>query len=111
MANARARWLRANQTDAERALWLRLRELRQQGHHFRRQAPIGPYIADFVCHSARLVIEVDGGQHGLDDEAAADARRTLWLEGEGYRVLRFWNPDILGNMDGVMQVVREALGV
>ena len=85
--------------------------MRRQRHHFRRQAPISPYIADFACHSARLVIEVDGGQHGLDDEAAADARRTLWLEGEGYRVLRFWNPDVLGNMDGVMQVVCEALGV
>ena len=71
---------------------------------------MGPYIVDFVCHSSKLIIEADGGQHGLDAEAGADAERTFWLSGEGYRILRFWNPDIRGNMDGVMQVVCQALG-
>ncbi|RAU23655.1 endonuclease domain-containing protein [Paramagnetospirillum kuznetsovii] len=111
VADTRARWLRANQTDAERALWKCLRELKTVGFHFRRQAPIGPYIADFASHAARLIIEVDGGQHGLEDGVIADTRRTVWLEGQGYRVLRFWNSDVLGNMDGVMRVVRETLGL
>ncbi|ARJ64865.1 hypothetical protein WV31_03815 [Magnetospirillum sp. ME-1] len=109
MANARARWLRANQTDAERALWRRLRELKAEGFHFRRQAPIGSFIADFACHSARLVIEVDGGQHAEGVQADYDERRTAWLEVQGYRVLRVWNSDVLGNIDGVMRVVRDAL--
>jgi very-short-patch-repair endonuclease len=84
--------------------------LRTEGFHFRRQAPIGTFIADFACHSARLVIEVDGGQHGAARNAQADAERTVWLESQGYRVLRFWNFEVLGNIDGVMRVVRDTLG-
>jgi len=85
--------------------------LKAAGFHFRRQAPLGPYIADFACHAARLVIEVDGGQHAEDGGVERDMRRTAWLEGQGYRVLRFWNSDVLGNVDGVMTVVRETLGL
>ncbi|CAA7616469.1 conserved hypothetical protein [Magnetospirillum sp. LM-5] len=110
MADKRARWLRANQTEAERHLWLRLRVLRSEGSHFRRQAPIGPFIVDFACHARRLVVELDGGQHAVPEHRDRDRDRTVWLESQGYRVLRFWNNDVLGNADGVMVVVREALG-
>ena len=90
-------------TDAERKLWryLRLRQL--DGHKFRRQVSIGPYIADFACLKAMLVIEVDGGQHA--DAYAYDSRRDDYMRGQGYRVLRFWNNDVLGNMEGVWQVI------
>ncbi len=111
MANARARWLRANQTDAERHLWKRLRELKADGAHFRRQAPIGRFVTDFACHSRRLVIELDGGQHADAEAVANDRNRTRWLNEQGYRVLRFWNNEVLGNTDGVMMVVCEALGI
>jgi very-short-patch-repair endonuclease len=99
MPDERARQLRKNMTDAERKLWhyLRLRQL--EGHKFRRQVRIGPYIADFVCLKAMLVIEVDGGQHA--DARAYDSRRDDFLRGQGYRVLRFWNNEVLSNMDGV----------
>ena len=109
MANDRARTLRKNMTDAAQALWRVLRTYKDNGFHFRRQAPMGPYIADFVCHSAKLVIEVDGGQHGLASHQAADDRRTGWLEGQGYRVLRFWNNDVLSNTDGVAALIEAAL--
>ncbi len=90
-------------TDAERRLWryLRLRQL--DGHKFRRQVPIGPYIADFVCLKAMLVIEVDGGQHA--EAHAYDSRRDDFMRGQGYRILRFWNNDVLANMDGVWQTI------
>ncbi len=109
MANERARRLRAEQTDAERRLWRELRGLKSDGFHFRRQAPIGRYIVDFACHTARLAIEVDGGQHGMVDMAERDDARTEWLAGRGFRVLRFWNDEVLGNIDGVMRVVADAL--
>jgi len=70
---------------------------------------MGPYIADFACHAAKLVIEVDGGQHGTDQARAADARRSAWFDGQGYRVLRVWNTDVLQNLDGVMQLIDTAL--
>jgi very-short-patch-repair endonuclease len=107
MANNRARTLRQNLTDAERRLWFHLRRKQLNGHRFRRQVPIGPYIADFVCFEAKLVIEVDGGQH--NDDAEKDARRTALMESQGYRVLRFWNNEVLGNTDGVLETIRRLL--
>lgn len=107
MANERARALRAEPTEAERKLWDVLRYKRMAGHRFRRQAPIGRYIVDFVCFERKLVIEVDGSQHAVDTER--DAARTAWLESQGFRVLRFWNNDVLRNIDGVAAVIREAL--
>jgi very-short-patch-repair endonuclease len=103
---ARARSLRANITNAERKLWYALRDRRFAGHKFRRQVPVGPYIADFICYSARLVIEVDGGQHA---ESPRDARRDRWLAQNGFRVLRFWNNEVLQNLEGVWTVIFETL--
>jgi len=105
----RARRLRRATTDAERMLWQCLRAIKPNDSHFRRQATIGPYFADFACHERRLVIELDGGQHNMPDGVAADAERTAFLESRGYRVLRFWNNDVLGNIDGVMTVIAAAL--
>ncbi len=78
-----------------------------QGHRFRRQVPIGHYIADFACHAARLVVEVDGGQH--DPQSEDEIARTQAIEGQGYRVLRFWNNDVLSNLEGVHHVLTGAL--
>ncbi len=111
MANKIARQLRQNQTDAEKKLWRKLRHLKSSGFHFRRQAPIGNFIADFACHSANLIIECDGGQHAHDEAVLKDAERTAWLETQGYKVLRFWNNDILTNIDGVMQIIHLELGL
>lgn len=111
VASERARTIRNNKTDAERVLWRALRELNRQGFHFRQQAPIGPYIADFCDHSAKLVIEVDGGQHGEDDQRRHDDERTAWLSAEGYHVVRFWNRDVMTNLDGVMTGILVSLGV
>ena len=105
----RARRLRRDTTDAERKLWLRLRELPMGSSHFRRQATIGPYFADFACHANRLVIELDGGQHGDGPNAASDAKRDAYMRNSGYRVLRFWNNDVMQNIDGVMHVIAEAV--
>jgi very-short-patch-repair endonuclease len=102
-----AKKLRREMTDAERALWWRINREQIEGYKFRRQVPIGRYVADFACMSERLVIEVDGGQH--DDRKALDDARTRWLGTQGYRVLRFWNNDVLGNMDGVLDLIRRAL--
>lgn len=87
-----ARHLRHSQTDAEARLWLRLRNRRLCGLKFRRQAPLGPYIADFVCASAQLIVELDGGQH-LD--SFRDLARDRWLLEQGWTVLRFWNDEVL----------------
>ena len=102
-----ARKLRANMTDAERRLWSALRDRRLQQFKFRRQHPLGPFIVDFACIEHRLVIEADGGQH-VDN--AEDAKRTAVLESRGWRVLRFWNNDILTNTEGVQLAILEALG-
>jgi very-short-patch-repair endonuclease len=102
----RAKSLRRELTQAERKLWSVLRNRQLSGAKFRRQQPIGPFIADFVCHDRRLIIEADGGQHA---DSIADKRRTSFLESKGYRVLRFWNNDILNNLDGVAQVIASAL--
>ena len=104
----RARTMRLAPTDAEKKLWWHLRHrLAVDGSHFRRQVRLGQYIVDFASHEARFIIEVDGGQH--DEKSAADARRTTFLEAEGYRVLRFWNNDVLGNIDGVLEVIQSAI--
>jgi very-short-patch-repair endonuclease len=103
-ARLQARALRRDPTDADRKLWQVCRSLKPLGFHFRRQAPIGPYIADFVWYKGKLVIEVDGGQHA-ELERARDKRRTQWLESEGYRVLRFWNNDVLKSPEFVGEVL------
>ncbi|MFZ3034142.1 MAG: endonuclease domain-containing protein [Parvibaculum sp.] len=99
----RARTLRTNQTDAEARLWSRLRNRSLGGFKFRRQIAVDPFIADFLCSESMLIVELDGGQH--DEQAAADARRTAYLEGLGYCVLRFWNNDVLANTEGVLEVI------
>jgi len=100
--------MRAQPTDAERILWQRLRhDIALTGSHFRRQALIGPFIVDFVSRRAKLVIELDGGQH--DVQRSADEVRTGKIEAEGYRVLRFWNHDVFGNLEGVLSEIQSAL--
>ena len=96
-----ARELRSAMTDAENALWRRLRRRQLMGSRFRRQVPIGPYIADFVCLERRLIIEVDGGQHN----PLVDAARNAFFDACGLRMLRFWNNDVLGNVEGVCEVI------
>ena len=106
MANKNARKLRRDMTDAERKLWSILRGRQLEGYRFRRQEPIDQYIVDFICFEARLIIEVDGGQHF---ESEADRKRDAHLEWRGFRVLRFWNNDVLSNPDGVFQIILDAL--
>ena len=109
MANQIARTLRKNQTVAERKLWYQLRLLKAEGFHFRRQVPIDKLIVDFACFSQRLVIEVDGGQHNMEPGLKADAARDAHLYHQGFNVLRFWNTDVMKNIEGVMTQVRGAL--
>jgi very-short-patch-repair endonuclease len=109
IARIRARHLRRTTTDAEKKLWQQLRRFEINGSHFRRQVPIGPYIADFACMAARLIVEVDGSQHAEDRKQRHDEARTRWLAKEGYRVLRVWNNDIMRNMSGVMETVYAAV--
>ena len=111
LMSERARRMRREQGAAERKLWDRLRRLNRRGSRFRQQAPIGPFITDFCDHTAKLVIEVDGGQHSEAKGLAADKRRTRWLKSQGYRVLRFWNRDVLTSIDGVEVAILLALGV
>jgi very-short-patch-repair endonuclease len=101
-----ARRLRRDSTDAERRLWYRLRSRQISSAKFVRQERIGPYTVDFVCRDRRLIIEVDGGQHATDPR---DAVRDSWLHDRGYRVLRFWNNDVLSNTDGVLEAIAAAL--
>ena len=101
-----ARRLRVNQTDAETVLWNRIRNRQIDRYKFVRQQPILGYICDFVCRERRLVIEVDGGQH---NESEADVIRDRRLMDEGYRVLRFWNNDVLGNTEGVLTTIQAEL--
>jgi very-short-patch-repair endonuclease len=105
MPDKRARQLRRAATDAERKLWSALRDRQLDGFKFRRQQSIGPYVVDFVCHETRLVIELDGGQHADRDETA----RTGRIKADGYRIIRFWNNDVLGNLEGVLLRIREEL--
>jgi len=98
-----ARRLRRDQTDAERALWFRLRDRRPNALKFRRQMPIKSYVVDFCCESARLIVELNGGQHA--QRSSEDAKRTAELESFGYLVLRFWSNDVLQNLDGVVETI------
>jgi very-short-patch-repair endonuclease len=100
-----AKKLRANTTPHERALWRALKELPTDGTHFRRQAPIGPYIVDFFCPAKRLIIELDGGHHTEDEAIKRDRERQLWLEREGYRVIRFWNSEINDDLTAVLEKI------
>jgi very-short-patch-repair endonuclease len=97
-----ARALRKNQTDMEKLMWSRLRNRQIAGHKFRRQQIIGPYIADFLSLEPKLIIELDGGQHA--EQQDEDAKRTRYLEALGYRVLRFWNHEVLGDLDAVLEL-------
>ncbi|MGB0955292.1 MAG: endonuclease domain-containing protein [Panacagrimonas sp.] len=103
----RARGLRQSQTEAEKRLWSRLRNRQLEGFKFRRQIPLGPYIADFACPDRKLIVELDGGQHAT--QMATDEQRTQALEREGYRVMRFWNDQLLLETDAVLEVIRLAL--
>jgi very-short-patch-repair endonuclease len=105
---AKAKKLRREMTDAESKLWSILRNSQLNGAKFRRQQPIGPFIVDFVCQQARLIIEADGSQHA---DSLADARRTDFLGSKGYRVLRFWNNEIIENLEGVAESILAALSI
>jgi very-short-patch-repair endonuclease len=94
-------------TDAERRIWFLLRRHQMKGYNFRRQAPIGPYIVDFACLALKLIVELDGGQHA--ERIAQDEQRSEYLRALGFRVLRFWNNDALGNTDGVLEVIMRAV--
>ena len=103
---SRARVLRHRATDAERKLWWHLRHrLRTDGTHFRRQVPIGPYVADFCCLKAKLILEVDGNQHGLDANIASDAKRTAYLASQGFSVLRFSNREVMTEINSVLEAI------
>ncbi len=106
---SRSRELRKEATEAEQKLWRHLRN-RGLSAKFRRQHPVGPFILDFYCHEARLAVEVDGGGHAEAEQAEYDAERSRALAGEGVRVLRFWNGDVMKNVDGVVDAIWEALG-
>jgi very-short-patch-repair endonuclease len=106
---ARARNLRRVSTDAERMVWGALRAHRLDGASFRRQVPAGPYIVDFVCHAAKLIVELDGGQHFEIGRQKKDARRTAFLSEKGFRVLRFNNYDVMTNRTGVLEMIALAL--
>ena len=110
MANQIARQFRKHETIAEKRLWRELRKLRQQGYHFRRQAPIDSFIADFACLAHRVVIEVDGIQHETEDGQRRDASRDAHLQWQGFTLLRFRNGDVAQNIEGVMAEVLAALG-
>jgi very-short-patch-repair endonuclease len=101
-----ARRLRVNQTDAETVLWNRIRNRQIDGHKFVRQEPIGGYVCDFICREKFLIVEVDGGQHS---GSAADTLRDRRLSGDGYRILRFWNNEVLGNLEGVLVTIQAEL--
>jgi very-short-patch-repair endonuclease len=104
-----ARELRTAPSDAERHLWSRVRGRELGGWKFRRQVPIGQFIADFACLEAMLLIELDGGQHAEPEVVASDDRRTRWLESLGYRVLRFWNDAVFQDTDSVVEAIAIAL--
>ncbi|MGE3303530.1 MAG: endonuclease domain-containing protein [Hyphomonadaceae bacterium] len=109
MADAIARSLRKRLTYPETLLWLRLRRLRGEGLHFRRQSPIGRYIVDFECRAARIVVEIDGSQHAKPDRLRVDDERTAWLRHRGYDVLRFWNNDVVSRTDDIAALVAQAV--
>ncbi len=105
-----ARLMRKTPTESERKLWWHLRHrLPSESTHFRRQVQIGPYIADFACHRTKLVIEIDGGQHG--SQTIEDETRSQRLKADGYRVLRFWNSDVMSNIDGVLTEIQNSMAI
>lgn len=104
-----ARELRQKQTDSEKALWQKLRDKQFEGIKFRRQQPVGPYIVDFISPKEKIIIEIDGGQHNEKEIQKKDEERTVWLEKEGYLILRFWNNEVLFNPGGVLERIREAI--
>jgi very-short-patch-repair endonuclease len=106
IAAKRANSLKSNMTEAERALWNRIRNRQLGGFKFVRQQPIGPYIADFVCRQADLIIELDGSQHA---DSSHDEKRTKVLNEHGYEVVRFWNNEVLRNLDGVLHIIADRL--
>ena len=108
LLRGRARAMRREPTEAERRLWALLRGRRLVDFKFRRQTPIGPYIADFVCLRARLIVELDGGQHA---ESRHDLRRDAWLRSEGFEVLRFWNAELFENPSGIVYAIAMKLGL
>ncbi len=108
-AIALARKLRYGHTDAEKALWAKLRNRQLEGVKFRRQQPLGAYIVDFISLDRKIIFEIDGGQHNEDEVRKRDAGRATWLQERGYQVLRFWNNEVLVNMDGVLERIRESL--
>jgi very-short-patch-repair endonuclease len=109
LANENARALRKRLTPQEVKLWVKLRELKPLGVHFRRQAPLGRYIVDFISFGSKLIVEADGGQHGMAQGARSDQIRDAFFHSQGFRVLRFWNSDIDANLTGVMESILSAL--
>ncbi len=107
MTSPRARHLRKNPTEAENRLWTALRRQQIGDAKFRRQVPFGPYVADFACLSARLIIELDGGQHAA--RAKGDEQRDAWFAARGYRTVRFWNNEVFENFDGVLTAIAKTL--
>ena len=107
MSTAFAKLLRRNSSDAEKRLWRQLRDRQIEGYKFRRQIPLGIYVVDFVCFEARLVVEVDGGQHNMRRDH--DERRTAWLNSQGFKVLGFWNNEVFETSDSVLETIRRAL--
>ena len=103
----KAKQLRSNSTDAERNLWAHIRNRQLEGWKFRRQLPVGQYIVDFACPELRLIIEIDGGQHA--EQIHYDLGRTRFLQSKGYQVVRYWNNEVLGNIEGVLEALTLAL--
>ncbi len=104
-----ARSQRQKPTEAEKLLWNKLRSMKSGGVKFRRQQPIDGYIVDFIEFDKRLIIEIDGGQHNETQNIARDNKRTAYLENQGFHLIRFWDSDVLRNMDGVLEKIRETL--
>ena len=102
-----ARKLRKESTDAEKALWRSLRRKSLFGLKFRRQEQIGDYIVDFVCYEKKLIIELDGGHHNQDETKTNDVKRQKWLESQKFNVIRFWNNEVIKNIEGVLQKIKQ----
>ena len=108
-STTRARTLRREQTAAESKLWACLRNRQLNGVKFARQVSIGPFFADFCCREAKLIIEIDGVTHETPEELSHDTRRTAWLESQGYRVIRFRNEELMGDLDFVLEKIQQSL--
>ena len=105
----KAKTLRREETEAEQIIWSWLRRKQLKGAKFRRQQPIGNYIVDFVSFERNLIIEIDGGQHTIEQNKLRDNARTQWLGSQGFRIMRFWNNDVISNLEGVMVRIEEEL--